>query len=76
MEENTISWLVNSDLFLLFEAYVRQEVKNNKEKAFQSISTDKIDIESANRAKFYEECINIPRNLLAAKKMNKNKTNI
>ncbi len=76
MDKWVITTLLNTEAFLLFEEYIKKEIQLNKDKAFNSIWTTEIDIESANRAKFYEECINIPRNLLKAKSMNTGKTSI
>lgn len=61
--------LSNSD-YLAFENLIKEEISRAKDKAVRSIGTDTIDIENANRAKFYEEILNIPHNRIIADKIN------
>lgn len=68
--------LLSSLEYLEFERYIKEEILKYERKAIESIHSWTIDHESANRAKFYQEVINMPRNKISANKINTNKTKI
>jgi CRISPR/Cas system CMR-associated protein Cmr3 (group 5 of RAMP superfamily) len=76
MEIQQFKTLLNNPEYLAFEQFVKWEIASAEKKAIQSILSDKIDIENANRAKFYTELLAIPRNKISANKMNDNKTKL
>ena len=76
MEISQFKALLNNDHYLAFEQYIKLEINKAEKKAIDSILTDKIDIENANRAKFYNEILSIPKNKISAWEMGKNKTKI
>ena len=62
--------------YLEFEKYIKGEILKAERKAIASIHTKNIDEESANRAKFYQEVIDLVRTKIKTKDMNKKKTPI
>jgi hypothetical protein len=76
MEISQFKKLLNNLEYLEFESYIKAEILKAERKAISSIHTDEIDKESANRAKFYQEIIDIPRNKVNAGKMSENKTKL
>lgn len=76
MEISQFKSLLNNDHYLAFEQYIQSEINKAEKKAIASILTDKIDTESANRAKFYNEILSIPRNKISAWEMGKGKTKV
>lgn len=66
--------LLSSPDYLEFERYIQEEILKAERKAIESIHSWTIDHESANRAKFYQEVINMPRNKIKAGKMWESKT--
>lgn len=76
METSRIKQLLTNQDYLSFEAMVKEEIVRAKDKAFASIWTESIDLENANRAKFYQELIDLPRNRVSASEINKNKTKL
>lgn len=76
MEIQQFKALLSNEHFIAFEQYVKWEILLAERKAIASIHKDEIDKESANRAKYFEELINIPRNKVKAEKMNENKTKL
>lgn len=76
METSQFKKLLSNEEYLEFEAYVKNEILRYERKAIASIHTDEIDRESADRAKFYQEVINMPRNKIKAWKMGESKTKL
>lgn len=76
MEISQFKKLLNNIEYLEFESYLKSEILKAERKAIASIHTDEIDKESANRAKFYQEVIDIARNKVNAGKMSENKTKL
>lgn len=76
MEISQFKKLVNTEEYLAFESYIQSEIIKAERKAIASIHTDEIDKENANRAKFYKEILDIPRNKINAWKMGENKTKL
>lgn len=74
MEIQQFKNLLNNVDYIAFEQLVKLEILSAERKAINSIHTDEIDKENANRAKFYNELISIPRNKISANKMNEKKT--
>ena len=59
METSRIKQLLTNQDYLSFEAMVKEEIVRAKDKTFASIWTESIDLENANRAKFYQELIDL-----------------
>ncbi len=76
MEIQQFKNLLNNTDYLAFEQFIKWEILSAERKAINSIHTDTIDKENANRAKFYNEMISIPRNKISANKMNDKNTKI
>lgn len=76
MELSQFKALLNDDNYLAFEQHIQIEIRKAEKKAIASITTDTLDTENANRAKFYEEILSIPRNRITAIEMSKKKTKI
>lgn len=76
MELSQFKKLLTNEDYLNFEAYIKWEIARAKEKAFNSIWTNEIDVENANRARFWEELIQIPHSKLQATKMSETKTKL
>lgn len=76
MEISQFKALLNDDNYLAFEQHIQGEIRKAEKKAIASITTDILDTENANRAKFYEEILSIPRNRISAIEMGKKKTKI
>lgn len=78
MEITQFKKLINNEDYLNFEAYIKSEIQRCKDKASESITLglDKIDVENANRAKFWTELIQIPHNKVQAGKMSETKTKV
>lgn len=74
MTKEQISKLLSTPEYLVLEKYVESEILKSERKAIESIHYGEIDKESANRAKFYREMLDIPRNKLSSMKMNEKKT--
>ena len=74
MTKEQISKLLNTPEYLVLEKYVETEILKSERKAIESIHSGEIDKESANRAKFYREVLDIPNNKLTSMKMNEKKT--
>lgn len=54
--------LISSDSYIAFQKYISDEITRSEKKAIASIHAKNIDEESANRAKFYQECLDIVAN--------------
>ena len=78
MEITQFKKLLTNEDYLSFEAYIKGEITRCKDKASESITLglDKIDIESANRAKYYSELLQIPHSKVQAGKMGENKSKL
>lgn len=76
METSQFKKLVSNEEYLAFEAYIKNEIIRYERKAIASIHTNEIDKESADRAKYYQEIIDIPRNKISSSEINKNKTKL
>lgn len=76
MKTQTSKNLLSNIDYLEWETYIREEILKAERKAINSIHSWDIDHESANRAKFYQEVININRNKVNAEKINKEKTKV
>lgn len=74
MTKEQISKLLNTPEYLVLEKYIESEILKSERKAIESIHSGEIDKESANRAKFYREVLDIPNNKLTSMKMNEKKT--
>ena len=74
MTKEQISKLLNTPEYLVLEKYIESEILKSERKAIESIHSVEIDKESANRAKFYREVLDIPNNKLTSMKMNEKKT--
>jgi hypothetical protein len=78
MELSQFKKLLTNEDYLNFEAYIKAEIQRCKDKASESITLwlDKIDVENANRAKFWAELIQVPHSKLQASKMSENKSKL
>lgn len=78
MEITQFKKLLTNEDYLNFEAYIKAEIQRYKDKASESITLglDKIDIENANRAKFWQELIQTPHSKVQAGKMSENKSKL
>lgn len=78
MEITQFKKLLTNEDYLNFEAYIKSEIQRCKDKASESITLwlDKIDVENANRAKFWVELIQIPHSKVQAGKMGENKSKL
>ena len=76
MELSQFKALLNDDNYLAFEQHIQGEIRKAEKKAIASITTDILDTENANRAKFYEEILSIPRNRISSSTLNTTKTKI
>lgn len=78
MELSQFKKLLTNEDYLNFEAYIKSEIQRCKDKASESITLwmDKIDVENANRAKFWTELLQIPHSKVQASKMSENKSKL
>lgn len=76
MEISLFKKLLSNEEYLSFEAYIKNEIIRYERKAIASIHSNEIDRESADRAKYYQELIDIPRSKIASSEINKNKTKL
>lgn len=76
MEISQFKKLLSNEEYLEFESYISNEITRYERKALTSIHSDQIDKESADRAKYYKELLDIPRNKIASSEINKNKTKL
>ena len=78
MEITQFKKLLTNEDYLSFEAYIKSEIQRCKDKASESITLwlDKIDVENANRAKFWTELLQIPHSKVQASKMSENKSKL
>lgn len=76
MEISQFKKLLTNEDYLNFEAYMKSEIARCKEIAFNSIWTNDVDIENANRAKYWQELIQIPHSKVQAGKMSETKTKV
>ncbi len=76
MEISQFKALLNNDDYLALEQYWLNEIRKAEKKAIASMLTNTPDIENANRAKFYEEFLNITRNKVASSWLNSTNTKI
>lgn len=74
MYKEQLQRLINDADYKEFVSYVESEILKAERKAIESIHSWAIDLESANRAKFYREVLDIPSNKLTSMKMNEKKT--
>lgn len=78
MEITQFKKLLTNEDYLTFEAYIKAEIQRCKDKASDSITLwlDKIDVENANRAKYWQELIQIPYSKIQAGKMSESKSKL
>lgn len=76
METSQFKKLLSNEEYLSFEAYIKNEIIRYERKAIASIHSNEIDRESADRAKYYQELLDIPRNRISSSEINKNKTKL
>lgn len=78
MEISQFKKLLTNEDYLTFEAYIKSEIIRCKEKASDSLTLwiDKADIENANRAKFWNELLQIPHSKVQAGKMSESKSKL
>ena len=78
MEITQFKKLLTNEDYLNFEAYIKVEIQRCKDKASESITLglDKIDLENANRAKYWQELIQIPHSKVQAGKMSESKSKL
>lgn len=74
MYKEQLQRLINNADYKELESYIQAEILKAERKAIESIHSGVIDLESANRAKFYREVLDIPNNKLTSMKMNEKKT--
>lgn len=74
MYKEQLQRLINNADYKEFESYIQSEILKAERKAIESIHSWVIDLESANRAKFYREVLDIPSNKLTSMKMKEKKT--